>query len=92
MKANKNFHNEYDILIKKNEREQVLTLFKKMSESKPGLMQQAKIEMNDRIGGDVYLVIRNMEAFDESTSKVIKKFLNSFKYKKFVPASEDENC
>jgi len=92
MKANKNFHNEYDILVKKVEREKVFSLFKKMSDSKPGLMQEAKIEMNDRIGGDVYLVIRNMSAFDDSTSKVIKKFLNSFKYKKFVPADEDENC
>jgi hypothetical protein len=55
-------------------------------------MQEAKVKMEDRIDGTVYLTIKNMEAFDESTSKVIKRFLNSFKYKKFVPADEDENC
>ena len=92
MKRNDNFFNEYDMIVKKEDREAIISLFNKMSNNKPGLMQEAKVKMDDRIDGTVYLTIKNMEAFDESTSKVIKRFLNSFKYKKCVPASEDENC
>jgi translation initiation factor 1 (eIF-1/SUI1) len=92
MTRNNNFFNEYDMIVKKEDRESVVSLFNKMSNNRPGLMQEAKVKMEDRIDGTVYLTIKNMEAFDESTSKVIKRFLNSFKYKKFVPADEDENC
>jgi hypothetical protein len=81
MKPNRNFHNQYEMMIQKEDREKVLSLFNKMSVNRPGLSQEAKISMKDEIDGRVYLLIDNMEAFDDNTAKVVRRFLNSFKYK-----------
>ena len=70
------------MMINKEDRDKVLLLFKKMSESKPGLLQKAEVSFKDQIDGRVYLVIKNMSEFDNPTKKVILNFLNQFKYKR----------
>lgn len=82
MKHNTNFHNEYEAEISKENREKALSLFKKMSSSKPGLLQEAKIKIDDNLEGAVFISIGNMSAFDESSRSVILRFLNSLKYSK----------
>lgn len=79
MKHNLNFHNEYEAEISKENREKALSLFNKMSASKPGLMQKAEVKINDNLEGAVFISIGNMSAFDASTKLVILRFLNSLK-------------
>ena len=90
MKPNLNFHNEYYVTIQSVDRLTVLALFKKMSDSKPGLFQDAKIRIKDNVKGTLDVYIGNMSAFDVTTKNVILKFLNTFKYKK--PERTEENC
>jgi hypothetical protein len=82
MRPNTNFHNQYELTVEKADREKALSLFKKMSESRPGLMQEAEVKIKDRVDGSVYISINNVAAFDEKTTLVIKTYLNSIKYKK----------
>jgi hypothetical protein len=90
MKPNLNFHNEYYVTIQSVDRLAVLALFKKMSDSKPGLFQDAKIRIKDNVKGTLDVYIGNMSAFDVTTKNVILKFLNTFKYKK--PDITENNC
>ena len=77
MKPNLNFHNEYDSLIDKSNRTKALTLIRKISESKPGLLQEAKFHMEDIINGDLEIEFKNTEAFDYQTKRIIFNFFNS---------------
>jgi hypothetical protein len=80
MKPNVNFHNQYEARIKASDRSKALSLFNKMSESKPGLMQEAEVKIKEDVDGSLYIFINNTSAFDETTRNVIKKFLNTMKY------------
>jgi hypothetical protein len=80
IKPNKNFHNQYEARIKPSDRSKALSLFNKMSESKPGLMQEAEVNIREDIDGSIFIFINNMSAFGETTTNVIKKFLNTMKY------------
>jgi hypothetical protein len=82
MKPNLNFHNQYEANIEPSRREKALLLFKKMSESKPGLMQEAEIKIKDSTDGRLYILINNTSAFDQKTKEVVFKFLNDLKYSK----------
>lgn len=90
MKKNLNFDNEYDLRVGPEEKIQVLSLIKKISDNKPGLVQEAGLKIKETIEGGVYVSFSNTSAFDDATLRVIKNFLNQFKYKK--PVISDENC
>ena len=82
MNHNLNFYNEYEAEIDKENREKALHLFKKMTDAKPGLMQNAKVKIKDDIDGKVFISIDNMSAFETKTKEIILKFLNEMKHKK----------
>jgi hypothetical protein len=50
-----------------------------MSESKPGLMQSAKVKITDNTDGTLFIYIGNVSAFDSKTEIIIKNFLNSIR-------------
>ena len=79
---NLNFYNEYEAEINKEYRDKALHLFKKMADAKPGLMQNAKVNIKDDIDGKVFISIGNMSAFETKTREIILKFLNEMKYKR----------
>jgi hypothetical protein len=79
MKPNLNFHNEYTAKINQSNRNKALGLFNKMSESKPGLMQSAKVKITDNTDGTLFIYIGNVSAFDSKTEIIIKNFLNSIR-------------
>jgi len=77
IKPNLNFHNEYYALVDVKDREKLLSLTKKMSESKPGLLQEAKVELKDRLNGDIEVWMSNTSAFDYSTKRIIFNYINA---------------
>jgi hypothetical protein len=77
IKPNENAWNEYYALVDVKDREKILALTKKMSESKPGLLQQAKFELKDRLNGDIEVWINNTSAFDYSTKRIIFNYINA---------------
>jgi hypothetical protein len=79
IKPNLNFHNEYDALIDVSNREKALRLLKKISDSKPGLLQEAKFKLTDKTNGDVDIEFRNTSAFDYQTKRIIFNYLNSIR-------------
>lgn len=79
IQPNLNFHNEYHAIIEKENRIKALTLLKKMSDAKPGLMQLAKIVIKDEIDGGLDIFISNSSAFDLPTKTVIFNYLNSIR-------------
>jgi len=83
IKPNLNFHNEYDAVIQPEDREKALSLFKKMSLAKPGLIQSAEVSIKDEVDGSMYIFISNVSAFDKNTEIVIKKFLNQLNHKQY---------
>ena len=91
MKKNLNFENEYDLTVEPGDKIQVLSLIKKITDNKPGLVQEAKLNIKETIQGGVYIYFGNTSAFDAPTLRVIKNFLNKFKYKRPV-INEEENC
>jgi hypothetical protein len=80
MKPNLNFYNQYEAKIKAVDRNKALSLFNKMSESKPGLMQEAQVTIREEISGELFIKINNTSALGETTTNVIKKFLNTLMY------------
>ena len=90
MKKNLNFENEYDLRVESEDKVKVLSLIKKISDNKPGLVQEAKLRIKEEIKGSVYVYFGNVSAFDDQTIRVIKNFLNQYKYKK--PVQTEENC
>ena len=76
IKPNLNYYNEYHVIIEPTNRSKALDILRKMSDAKPGLMQQAKITINDEIDGSLDIFISNTSAFDESTKRIIFNFLN----------------
>lgn len=76
IKPNLNFYNEYHAIIEPTNRSKALDLLRKMSDAKPGLMQQAKINIKDEIDGRLDIFIGNTSAFDKSTKRIIFNFLN----------------
>ena len=80
MKPNLNFYNQYEAKIKAVDRNKALALFNKMSESKPGLMQEAQVTIREEIDGGLFIKINNTSALGETTTNVIKKFLNTLMY------------
>jgi hypothetical protein len=79
IKPNLNFYNEYHAIIEPANRSKALGLLKKMSDAKPGLMQQAKITIKDEIDGGLDIFMSNTSAFDEPTKRVIFNFLNGIR-------------
>ena len=79
IKPNLNFHNEYDVLIDVENRSKALNLLKKISDSKPGLLQEVKFKVKDLINGDVEIEFKNTSAFDYQTKRVIFNYLNSMR-------------
>jgi hypothetical protein len=79
MEPNRNFHNEYTANIKKDNRERALALFNKMSDADPGLMQNCKVKIVDRIDGGLFIYIGNTSAFEKKVEAVIKTYLNSLR-------------
>ena len=77
IKQNENFWNEYYALVDVKDRNKILTLTKKMSESKPGLLQESKFELKDRLNGDVEVWIYKTDAFDYETKRIIFNFINA---------------
>ena len=82
MKKNLNFENEYDLTVSVEDKIPVLSLIKKISDNKPGLVQEAKLKINEDVKGGVYVYFGNTSAFDAATLRIIKNFLNQYKYKK----------
>lgn len=82
MKKNLNFENEYDLRVSAEDKIPVLSLIKKISDNKPGLVQEAKLKINEDVKGGVYVYFGNTSAFDDATLRIIKNFLNQYKYKK----------
>ena len=79
IQPNLNFHNEYDVLIDVINREKALNLLKKISDSKPGLLQEVKFRAKDLINGDVEIEFKNTSAFDYPTKRVVFNYLNSIR-------------
>ena len=79
IQPNLNFHNEYDVLIDVTNREKALNLLKKISDSKPGLLQEVKFRAKDLIDGDLEIEFKNTSAFDYSTKRVVFNYLNSIR-------------
>jgi len=77
IKPNLNFYNEYYALVDVKDRNKILALTKKMSESKPGLLQESKFELKDRLNGDIEVWINNTDAFDYETKRIIFNFVNA---------------
>jgi len=77
IKPNLNFYNEYYALIDVKDREKLISLTNKMSESKPGLLQESKFELKDRLNGDIEVWISNTAAFDYATKRIIFNFINA---------------
>ena len=77
IKPNLNFYNEYYALVDVKDREKLISLTKKMSESKPGLLQESKFELKDRLNGDIEVWISNTPAFDYATKRIIFNFINT---------------
>ena len=77
IKQNENFWNEYYALVDVKDRNKILTLTKKMSESKPGLLQESKFELKDRLNGDIEVWIYKTDAFDYETKRIIFNFINA---------------
>ena len=82
MKKNLNFENEYDLKVGPEDKIPVLSLIKKISDNKPGLVQEAGLKIKEDVKGGVYVYFGNTSAFDDATLRVIKNFLNQYKYKK----------
>jgi|APGre2960657444_1045066.scaffolds.fasta_scaffold414168_1 hypothetical protein len=82
MKKNLNFENEYDLTVSTEDKIPVLTLIKKITDNKPGLVQEAKLKIKEDVKGGVYVYFGNTSAFDDATLRIIKNFLNQYKYKK----------
>ena len=79
IQPNLNFHNEYDVLIDVINREKALNLLKKISDSKPGLLQEVKFRAKDLINGDLEIEFKNTSAFDYPTKRVVFNYLNSIR-------------
>ena len=79
IKPNLNFYNEYYALVDVKDREKLISLTKKMSESKPGLLQESKFELKDRLNGDIEVWISNTSAFDYQTKRIVFNYLNSIR-------------
>jgi hypothetical protein len=79
IKPNLNFHNEIDFLIDVSNRERALHLLKKISDSKPGLLQEAKFKLSDKTNGDVDIEFKNISVFDYQTKRIIFSYLNSIR-------------
>jgi hypothetical protein len=79
MKPNTNFHNEYFAIIEPVNRDKALGLLRKMSDAKPGLMQEAKVQVTDLIDGGLDIFISNTSAFDYPTKRIIFNYLNSIR-------------
>ena len=77
IKQNENFWNEYYALVDVKDRNKILTLTKKMSESKPGLLQESKFELKDRLNGEIEVWIYKTDAFDYETKRIIFNFINA---------------
>ena len=77
IKPNENFWNEYYALVDVKNRDKVLAFTNKMSDAKPGLFQEAKFDLKDRLNGDIEVWIRNTSAFDYPTKCVIFKYFNA---------------
>jgi len=77
IKPNLNFYNEYYALVDVKDRNKILALTKKMSESKPGLLQESKFALKDRLNGDIEVWINNTDAFDYETKRIIFNFVNA---------------
>ena len=79
IKPNLNFHNEIDFLIDVTNREKAFHLLKKISDEKPGLLQEVKFKVKDLINGDIEIEFKNTEAFDYPTKRVVFNYLNSIR-------------
>jgi hypothetical protein len=79
IKPNLNFHNEYDVLIDVENRSKTLNRLKKISDSKPSLLQEVKFKVKDLINGDIEIEFKNTEAFDYPTKRVVFNYLNSIR-------------
>ena len=79
IKPNLNFHNEIDFLIDITNREKALHLLKKISDAKPGLLQEVKFKVKDLVNGDIEIEFKNTEAFDYPTKRVVFNYLNSIR-------------
>jgi hypothetical protein len=79
IQPNLNFHNEYDVLIDVSNREKALHLLKKISDAKPGLLQEVKFKVKDLVNGDIEIEFKNTEAFDYPTKRVVFNYLNSIR-------------
>jgi len=81
MKPNLNFYNEYQAEIPKEDRIRALSLFKKMSDAKPGLLQEAEVKIVDSADGSLLIFIKNISALDNKTANVIKNYINTIRAK-----------
>jgi hypothetical protein len=76
MKPNLNFWNQYDCLVKEENREKAVKFLKKLQDEKPDLYKSAIITIR-QTGTDMAIKIDNMSAFDESTRKIVLRWFNS---------------
>lgn len=76
MKRNDNFYNQYDCFVVLENREKALKLLNKLKEEKSEIYRIADIKIKQE-GTSMYINFNNMEAFDESTTNVIKRWFNS---------------
>ena len=76
MKPNLNFWNQYDCLVKEENREKAIKFLKKLQDEKPDLYKFAIITIK-QTGTDMAIRIDNMSAFDESTRKIVLRWFNS---------------
>ena len=79
IQPNLNFHNEIDFLIDVENRTKALNLLKKISDAKPGLLQEVKFKVKDLVNGDVEIEFKNTSAFDYPTKRIVFNYLNSIR-------------
>lgn len=76
MEPNLNFYNEFEVVIKPENRNKAIAFLQKMNSNKPGLTELAKVSL-DLKRDAVNIYILNMEAFDSNTRKIVLKYLSS---------------
>ncbi len=76
MKPNYNFYNQYDCLVKKENREKAIKFLNRLQEEKPELYRSADISIK-QTGTEMYIRFDNMSAFDEATKNVVLRWFNA---------------
>lgn len=79
LKPNLNFETQYEIEIPSNNRSSVIKFLKSFSKNRPGISEKCGMKIIDYTDGRVYLKIEDVSFIDETTLKILKRYMNNLK-------------